>query len=433
MPRAFTLLLSLILLTAVAGFGARADVVAGDLANLEHVYSYDWAPGEAPALGTDTEFFTSAIPLRDGTGAIVTDPNGDPVVVDKDFAVVGAETKGAYIFDITDPENIAFVKQVACNQTQNDVQLKKIGARWILALTQDEAGVPCLKGALTPRYGIADGGVALFDVTDPVAYTPLYSFGVFGGAHNFTWHPTRPYGWVSTGDLPGGKNHLPIIDFTDLTTPDPADKPTLAADLTSVGGPHDLSFNATGTRAYVASENNTRIYDATNPAAPVLIGVTPTTGTYPHTAEITPDGSTMVVTQESLALGGFFQQGTTVCPGEALFFYDMTVEAAPVPVGSFLANITGPLGPDESRACTAHQYRIAPNGRSLVVGWYAGGVRVVDFSNPSLPVEVGHAIMPGAEVWSARTFKGPYVYSGDLVRGLDVFRWSGPGTAPWLR
>lgn len=432
--RRTSLLVSFVLLAAASIGGAGADGVEGDLENLTPVYSHDLGGGGTTGLGTDTEFFTSTVPLRDEAGVVQTDSNGDPIRVERDFAVVGSETRGAFVYDVTDPEAISFVKQVVCNQEQNDVQLKRFGARWVLVLTQDEAGLPCVKGASTPRYGIAAGGVALFDVTDPVAYKPLYSFGVAGGAHNFTWHPTRPYGWVSTGDLPGGRNHLPIIDFSDLETSDTTDKPKVVADIQSVGGPHDLSFNAAGTRAYVASENNIRIYDTTNPAAPVLLSATPTTGTYAHTAEVTPDGSTLVVTQESLALGGFFVAGTAVCPGEGLFFYDIAgaLENAPVPIGTFRASVTGPVGTEDARACTAHQYRIAPNGHTLVVGWYAGGIRVVDFANPALPIELGHAIMPGAEVWSARTFKGPYVYSGDFVRGFDVFRWSGPGTAPWL-
>lgn len=434
MRRHIALTTALAMLAVFATFGARADAEAGDFSNLEPVYSYDFG-GSSGSLGTDSEFFTSEVPLRDGSGQIVLDGAGAPILVEKDFAVIGAETHGAFIFDITDPENTSFVVKVVCNQIQNDPQLKRFGDRWVLALTQDEAGAPCLKAPNFKRYGPAGaGGVALFDVTDPIVYRGIYSFATTGGAHNFTWHPTKPYGWVSTGDLPGGRNHLPIIDFTDLTTAATTDTPKLAADLSSVGGPHDISFNVDGTRAYVASENNVRIYDSTDPVAPVLIGATPTTGTYAHTAETTADGSTLVVTQESLALGGFFAPGTTVCPGEGLFFYDISgpLEASPAPLGVFYADIQGPQGINESRACTAHQGRISPNGTAMVLGWYIGGVRVVDFQNRSLPTEVGHAVLPGAEVWSARTYKGPYIYVADLVRGFDVLRWSGQGDAPWL-
>ncbi len=41
-------------------------------------------------------------------------------------------------------------------------------------------------------------------------------------------------------------------------------------------------------------------------------------------------------------------------------------------------------------------------------------------------------MMPGAETWSAKFHKGQYVYTGDLGRGFDVYRWTGEplGTAP---
>ncbi|MBI4261667.1 MAG: DUF11 domain-containing protein, partial [Actinobacteria bacterium] len=57
---------------------------------------------------------------------------------------------------------------------------------------------------------------------------------------------------------------------------------------------------------------------------------------------------------------------------------------------------------------------------------------VVDWSNPSLPVEVAGAVMPGMNTWAAKFFRGPYLYTGDLGRGFDVFRWSGEGPAPWV-
>jgi hypothetical protein len=70
--------------------------------------------------------------------------------------------------------------------------------------------------------------------------------------------------------------------------------------------------------------------------------------------------------------------------------------------------------------------------KTLVTGWYIGGVRIVDFTNPSQPVEAGIAVMPGAEVWSAKWHKGPYVFAADQRRGFDVFKWTGTSPAPWL-
>jgi hypothetical protein len=254
----------------------------------------------------------------------------------------------------------------------------------------------------------------------------MYSFRTTGGAHNFTFHPTKPFGFVSTGDLPGGRNHIPIINFTDLNNP------VLAADIMVEGGPHDISFSADGLRAYVASENNARIYDISNPVAPVLLSLTPNVGTYSHGFDPTPNRNTAVHVNESLALGGFFAGGTTVCPGEGVTFYDIAGdnEQHPVPLGYFEPRDLVGRGPDD-RACTAHVGKIAPNSHVLTLGWYIGGVRVVDFANPRLPVEVGVATMSGAEVWAAKFYKGPYIYAADMRRGFDVFKWTGGSSAPW--
>ena len=409
-----------------------ADDAPGDpqLVNLAHVYNFTptGSPLDPEGKGTDLEFFTNDVPKRNYATGELLDAAGNPlpagsppVMHTRDFAIMGSYLGGGWIFDITDPENVEFVRNIPCNQTQNDVQLKQFGSRWILTLARDGGTRPCVAKSFGGTVG---AGIAVFDVTDPYAFTPMYSFRSNGGAHNFTFHPTKPFGWVSTGDLPGGLNHIPIIDFTDV------DNPVLAADIPVEGGPHDISFSPSGNRAYVASENNHRIYDSTDPKAPVLISRIPNNGTYAHGFDPTPDGKLAIATNESLALGGFFASGTTVCPGEGLTFYSIEGdrERTPVPMGHFLASVQG-RGPD-NRACTGHVGKLGNKGMTL--GWYIGGVRVVDYSNPSMPVEAGIAVMPGAEVWAAKFYKGPYVFAADMRRGFDVFRWTGAQAPPWL-
>ena len=412
-----------------ASWGTTQMAAPGDtqLTNFAHVYNFTTTGPDPEGRGTDLEFFTNDVPKRDyETGQLLDEagnplPEGaPPVMVTRDFAIMGSYLGGGWIFDITDPENVQFVRNIPCNQTQNDVQLKQFGSRWVLALARDLSTRPCV----AKSFGSASGaGIAVFDVSDPYDFKSMYSFRNEGGAHNFTFHPTKPYGWVSTGDLPGALNHIPIIDFTDV------DAPKLAADIQVVGGPHDISFSPDGLRAYVASENNYQIYNTADPKAPVLVSQIPNNGTYAHGFDPTPDRKIAVGTNESLALGGFFAGGTTVCPGEGLTFYNVegTNESNPRPLGYFLANVQG-RAPD-NRACTGHVGKMG--NKALVTGWYIGGVRVVDFTNPSQPVEAGVAVMPGAEVWAAKFYKGPYVYAADMRRGFDVFRWTGAQAPPW--
>lgn len=423
--------------TAVIGSSSvGADIAVPEFTNMAHVYNF--LPPSPPTVATrrasDHEFYTAIVPKRDYTTGQLLDEGGsplpdgqDPLMVSRDFAVMGSYNGGAWVFDITNPEAVQFVRNIPCNQQQNDVQIKQFGDRWVLALARDSNTAPCVTN---PSFGLTtDGGTVFFDITDPYEAAAMYSFRWTGATHNFTFHPTKPYGWVSTGDLPGGINHIPILDFTDI------DHPVLAADVQTQGGPHDISFTVDGLRAFVAAENNHRIYDTTNPAAPVLISQVPVpnTGTYAHGLDPSQDRRMMVSTNESLALGGFFQSGSSVCPGEGLLFYDIegSNEAAPVPMGHFVADVAGPSIGD-GRACTAHVGLMSPDGNVMTLGWYRGGVRVVDHSDPMLPVEIGKAVMDGAEVWAAKFYKGPYVFASDTRRGFDVFKWTGPETAPWI-
>ncbi|HEX2031940.1 MAG TPA: PA domain-containing protein [Actinomycetota bacterium] len=292
-----------------------------------------------------------------------------------------------------------------------------------------------------PVIGEGSGGIGVFDITDPYAWEPMYRLKTGrGGVHNFAFHPTQDYGYASNGALPGVINQIPIVDFTDL------DNPVVLEGPSTEGGVHDVEFSPDGERAYAASENNYRIYDTTDGADPVLLSRTPNVGSYAHGVFPTSDRSLMVTNNESLVIGGFLVGGTGVCPGEGLASYDITNEGQPIgPLGYYTPDVVGPAG---NRPCTSHFGRFAPGTRVMSIGWYIAGTRVVDWSNPSNPVEVAAAVMPDESIpgdeegeppfvaqtntWSSKFYKGPYVYAGDIGRGFDIFRWSGEGRAPWL-
>jgi hypothetical protein len=72
-----------------------------------------------------------------------------------------------------------------------------------------------------------------------------------------------------------------------------------------------------------------------------------------------------------------------------------------------------------------------------VTAWYGSGVWRVDFSGPPSDGDgiaedarttwgntKGWSVMPGADTWSAKEYKG-HVYAGDMLRGFDVYRLAG--------
>ncbi|HWG95035.1 MAG TPA: hypothetical protein VNU66_12500 [Mycobacteriales bacterium] len=411
-------------LAKVEATGARAlerGLPGQSLEGFEHVFSFDFQANDADGRrfsaqdqGTDIEFFTPEVEVVDEDGTVRTEL--------RDYAIVGSYDRGAFVFDVTDPEQTQFVTQIVCRQRQNDIQIKQFGERWVVMLANDESGSLCA-GDRNIGSTALSGGAAVFDVTDPRDPQPMYNLRVPNGVHNWTWHPTEPVGWVSTGELPGVVQDIPIYDFSDVDNPVAADFPA------TEGGPHDMTFSADGTKGYVASENNVRMYDTTDPLKPVLEGQGLSVASYVHGTDPTPDGKTLLVTDESLVLGGFFAARTALCPGGGITLFDAQTLS---PLSYLLADVQGPSG--DHRACTAHVGSFTPDSKHYVTGWYVGGVRLFDISDPRAPREVGHAMLPSTEVWSAKFHRGQYVYTGDLGRGFDVYRWTGEplGTKPLL-
>ncbi|MGH3071531.1 MAG: CARDB domain-containing protein [Gaiellaceae bacterium] len=73
--------------------------------------------------------------------------------------------------------------------------------------------------------------------------------------------------------------------------------------------------------------------------------------------------------------------------------------------------------------CSVHVF--SSEGSLVFLGSYNAGLQVVDYADPANPRQVGHFIAEGATSWGALHHRG-YVYVGDMSRGLDVFRWTGP-------
>lgn len=454
--------------TATAERAAPA-VGETDLFNLEHVYNFDFRTESGKESdtqqGTDLEFFSAEVVVKDADGVVVG-ADGEPGTADdqvpalRDFAVVGDHSDGAGIFDITDPEAPYLASYQPCNNPRNDVGVHQLTdgdgnvTRTLFGLSR-EGGQVCQEaqagGLVFGGETGSGGGIALFDLTDPYAPAPVAAITVgTGGAHNFAFHPTDDLIYVWNGEIPGGVSTIQIVDLRDWVASGELRDITPMVGPETLGSVHDGEFSPDGSLIYVASENNYEIFDNTDPANPVRLGhYVPNPGTYAHGYFPTPDGSLSITNNESLAIGGFFAPNSAVCPGEGIGFYDTSDPANVIgPLGYFVPPVQGTVLPTDGqldpRACTSHFGRVAPNGEVIALGWYILGSRVVDFSDPTLPVEVAAATFSrgddeleegrGSEAWATKTYKGPYLYVGDQERGFDVFRWAGPEAcevAPW--
>ena len=196
-----------------------------------------------------------------------------------------------------------------------------------------------------------------------------------------------------------------------------------------------------------------------------------------HQSDITPDGKLLVVTDERG--GGLTQTACNEDPngiiGGAHFWAIAPITgrpetstaspAHPVKLGIWVNPNPGllvdPLEPVLAsigrieRACTIHVFRIGGNGslspgeaypgidgvsrlpnRQLTTAHYGSGVWWLDFSSPASSSDGiaedgrstwgntrGWNVMPGADTWSAKEYKG-YIYASDIARGFDVYSFT---------
>ncbi|HEU0132361.1 MAG TPA: hypothetical protein VFQ85_15360 [Mycobacteriales bacterium] len=369
------------------------------------------------------------------------------------YVVAGAQNNynpttspGLRVVDVTNPAKPKVTGFLPCNTSQNDIQVQ--GTRAFLAVDFNaKLDVDGRKDCWTQLGGIAPKtGVVVVELADPahpraVGFLPLAT-----GAHNTTVHPTKPILYISESESlsPDAYTTLQPVYVVDVANPR---KPRLLSTFTLGPGdsPHDITFNAKGTRAFVAAGFGgvTVILDTTKPTEPTILGrVADPAINFAHQADPTPDGKYLLVTDEFVGA-----EGNLSCPGGGIHVWDISNPAVPVKVGAYFIpeafattdpgprpNVVG-VGPTVYR-CTAHVMRLAPDGKTLVMGWYSQGIQVLDISGLSgvSAGANGQAAGTGikrlanwgvadSDTWSAKIDDRGYVYTGDTARGMDVVKY----------
>lgn len=378
--------------------------------------------------GTDLELFSRTLSsYRDAGGATVT-----PLLpVERHFALLGDSNSEVKIADITDPESPYVVSRMSnCIVSQADPQVTADG---MVASIGFQSGT-----CKTVTGKNLNPGSALVDLADVYAPRVVGGAAASGGAHNNTIHPSGRYLYISSSDIATTSSSVAIFD---IGTPA---APRLVRNWIARGNaPHDIRFNPSGTRAYMAGISQYRIVDTSDPENPVLIStIVPPGGTIGHDTLVTGDGAYLFLGDEG---GG---GATYPCPGGAVYVYDIRDETLPVFLGAAEAGI-GPVssgqvdqpGTGGIGGCTAHVMELNPDGRSFTLAWYVGGTRTFSFAGlydasgapapgPALAygpisasiVETGYMVPDSANTWAAKQYrKVPgYIFSNDIRLGLYV-------------
>ena len=370
----------------------------------------------------------------------------------REYALAGTLDKGMQIIDITDPRSPRRVATFDCDISQGDIQVWTRGERVLASYTADgtvgQAGADSRCGRdlmLDPN----DAGTVIVDLTDPRRPRSQSFLSVPRGSHNMTIHPSGRYLYNSNSDLVTSTE--PSITIYDISRPQ---RPRKVQDFpipytpTSLGSEsHDITFNASGTRAYSAALSQTLVLDTTDPREPRIISeiVDPAINVSHQADPVTlrrKDGTrrtVLVITDERAGAAA-----SAECPGGGLHLYDITgsLEEDPQKIGTWFIPA---VQPQDGSTCTSHVLRIYPRQKLLTIAWYSQGVRVLDISDladfEGTPLstaagdgvgmrEVGNYVMPDADTWSFKTNKirrdGSFFgYANDLVRGFDVYRFNG--------
>ncbi len=190
---------------------------------------------------------------------------------------------------------------------------------------------------------------------------------------------------------------------------------------------HDITvYPALGLAAGACSGNGL-LLDIKDPAHPKRIAeVSDPNFAYWHSATFSNDGSKILYTDEWGGGVGPRCRSTDkpTWGADAIFTRTGTKMSL---AGYFKL----PAAQTATENCVAHNGTLIPvPGRDIMVqAWYQGGISVVDFTDPSHPVELAYfdrgpvsteKVEIGGE-WSAYWYNGA-IYGSEIIRGLDVLK-----------
>ena len=382
---------------------------------------------------------------------------GSDIELAGDYAYVGSYGEGMVIIDISDPFNPKRAGVFKCGGgSQFDIQLQP-GSNpkyAVMAIESPSTAKECFKG---------NEGFALIDISDKanpkevtfVGEKPEEG-GLTDGAHNTTmdWPYLYVDQYLPTHGSIGGQ--VDIFDLRKLIA-NPLDRKPIALIPTRGGGAHDLQvdhrLDANGKPiaiAYAASIGFTDTYDVTDPTKPRILQRldSPAHGVgISHGIEPNFDRTLAIESDEFGGGSGLPGCGGTeeripppagaasVAEPGALHFLKLNKDGTIKATGDVVDqgpvfNIPAQPNSLDEQGCTAHVFWQAPDENRLTVAWYGRGTRIVDFSNPADPKELGHFVPKNGETWSAKPHRG-FIFTGDTVRGMDVLEYTGENCSRW--
>lgn len=374
-----------------------------------------------PAATTDVEDATATttllLPLPDVIAGIEPLRNvefgaGNDLAFYGNTAFVSTHNNGMHIVDITDPAAAEEIAVVDCNG--KDIDVRPIAGRLIVTISS-QGDDKCPDAA--PK-----GGIRLVDVTDPAAPVVLGQVPLKYGSHTHT-----PYGEtgliynsaynLASNPLASPLDHhrSEIVNISDPWHPK-VDGEFLFPDTSTSIGCHDILAEPHLNRAICGAISETMIWDTTDPHAPKVVStITNPAISIHHSAATTRNGTLLAIGDEYAGVLAPACHPASTAPTGAIWFYDISDPASPQRLGF----VPPPAG-EPGTVCTAHNFNWVDDN-FLVSGFYSAGTLLIDATDPSAPTIASQQTQAPTSSWASYYYRGA-VFSGDGVRGLDIYR-----------
>jgi hypothetical protein len=286
----------------------------------------------------------------------------------------------------------------------------------------------------------APSGLAIWDITDPTSPSEIGFFSVgrgVRGVHEFSLSQRgdRWYAYlaVPNAEVTTGTGDLRIVDVTDPRQPQQVVDWGARKDAglsVGTGGQcapacrgsvpqaflHSVSLSADQRTAYLSYwDQGVVLLDVSEPSSPRWVGrfVEPSAAEgNTHSVATAHDGRLALVADETFGP-----------PWGRLRLVDIQDPTNPLQVGTFDTAHSAAGTRGEQYAYTIHNPLTDDrNQNRAYLAWYADGVRLLDLSDASQPVELTSWVPPrGGMIWNV-SFMGEWLLAGDIDNGLYVLR-----------
>lgn len=393
--------------------------------------------GEDPHSDNIRELARSTIVTADGR-----DADGSDMAFQKNLLVAGSY-QGTGFFKIL--RRAPYLQQIGfhpCPGGQGDVSVYKNLV--FVSLNGPQSAGSCLD----PNGELSDGkaGIRILDISDPTAPLQVGFVETDCGSHTHVINPQGDTVIVYIMSYPLGVPTATCnavshrkVSIVEVPVADPAESKVVGTlDVSPEIGCHDVTILPDGEHAAAACIGESQIWDVSDPAAPTIVSriINPLISIH-HGTGVSWDGKVLAIADEFAGSITGECLGNQRSPAGALWFYDITNLEMPTLLGYYNVPRRGdPQTVDEIGyiACTSHNFSVLPmKDESLylaAVAYRAAGMSIVDFSDPSAPVEVAyyHQLDEGMipDLWAAYWYNGR-IYTNDngASRGISVYELEG--------